>query len=162
MNRTGRGSKKPLTTTQIQTRANIPKWKVIFVYMGWHFIKNLILPLKTKLDLYQRIFSHWFFLIFFWSYTDKPFFIWFKGNCCCNSWDKGTNAQGWKWSNCSRNSGSTWVKLEVTALLLCIWRSRRLQTLCCRLWLHFPSLLIHCSYLWNFLICFLKSWRESR
>lgn len=34
--------------------------------------------------------------------------------------------------------------------------------ICCWLWLHFPSLLIHCSYLKNFLICFLKSWRESR
>lgn len=39
---------------------------------------------------------------------------------------------------------------------------RRLQRSAVWLWLHFPSLLIHCSYLKNFLICFLKSWRESR
>lgn len=71
----GCGSKKPFTAIQNQNKTYVPKQKVLFVYRGWHIIKHLILPLETKLDLYQWIFGYWFFLNLFWFCTVKPVFV---------------------------------------------------------------------------------------
>lgn len=68
--------RNPLPAPQNQIKANVPKWKVIVIYMGWHIIKLSILQPRTKLDLYQWIFGYWFFL----TYTDKPLFIWSGSN----------------------------------------------------------------------------------
>lgn len=101
------GSNKPFTGTQNQIKANVPKLKVIFIYLGWHIIKHLILPLKLN----------WTYIK---GYSVTGFSLSYSDSIQINY--SSFNIQGWKWSNCLRNSASRWGKVEVIALLLCIWR----------------------------------------
>jgi hypothetical protein len=124
--------------------------------MVWLLGKHLIQLLKTTLNLHLWPFCYGFFLTFFSECSDKPSFLWLQGNAAEISSTKALTGgdkaaivpgilapRGWSMrsQHCDFATGG----------------GRSL----CKAWLHFPSLLIPCSYLENFLICFLRKWVPS-